>query len=108
MIIAIGTPIGCAQAPVKLEYRPSAGMTKPHQYASSLRFDVVPIQIKFEDKYNYTDFSTIDTGAWEIFLEYKDIFGNDYHTKYTKAGKNFFAGSFKGSRPPLEREPAEL
>jgi hypothetical protein len=41
MIIAIGTPIGCAQAPVKLEYRPSAGMTKPHQYASSLRFGVV-------------------------------------------------------------------
>ena len=70
--------------------------------------NVVPIQIKFEDKYNYTDFSTIDTGAWEIFLEYKDIFGNDYHTKYTKAGKNFFAGSFKGSRPPLETEPAEL
>ena len=62
---------------------------------------VVPVRIKFNEKYNNSDFQTIDTGAWEIFLEYKDIFGNDYYTKYTKAGENFFAGSFKGLRPPL-------
>lgn len=48
-------------------------------------------------------FSTIDTGAWEIYLEHRDIFGNDYHTKYTKAGENFFAGNFKGPRPGLDK-----
>jgi hypothetical protein len=65
--------------------------------------NVVPVQIKFYDKYNDSDFPTIDTGAWEIYLEYKDIFGNDYHTKYTKAGENFFAGNFKGPRPELDK-----
>lgn len=70
--------------------------------------NVVPVRIKFDDKYNSSDFSTIDTGAWEVFLEYKDIFGNDYHTKYTKSGKNFFAGSFKGPRPALDRSKLNL
>lgn len=41
MVFVAGTAIGCAQAPVKLHYRSDAGMTKPHQYSSSLRFGVV-------------------------------------------------------------------
>jgi hypothetical protein len=40
--------------------------------------NVVPVQIKFDDKYNDFDFSTIDTGAWEIYLQEQNqgILGN--------------------------------
>ncbi len=41
LVLLLGSGLGCAQAPVQLHYRTDAGMTKPHQYATSLRFGVV-------------------------------------------------------------------
>lgn len=66
---------------------------------------VIPIEIKFGDNYTDTDYTSFRSGLWEIFLEYQDIFGNVYHTKYMKAGNDFFSGCFKGIRPKLGEPP---
>ena len=43
---------------------------------------VIPIEIKFGGDYTETDYTSFQSGLWEIFLEYQDIFGNVYHTIY--------------------------
>ncbi len=59
------------------------------------------VRIGFDGTYNKSDFSGIVGSHWEIFLEYQDMFGNQYHTKYVKADDGFFSGISKGSRPEL-------
>lgn len=69
---------------------------------------IIPIKIKFDISFNETDYSNLEGSGWEIFLEYQDVFGNPYYTKYTKSGDDFFAGCFKGSRPKLGEPPRML
>lgn len=59
------------------------------------------VRIGFDGAYNKTDFPGIFGSQWEIFIEYQDMFGNEYHTKYVKSDDRFFSGISKGPRPKL-------
>lgn len=42
------------------------------------------IPVKFHDGFNRADFESSTNQGWEIWLEYRDVFGTVFHTRHTK------------------------
>jgi hypothetical protein len=42
------------------------------------------IPVTFRDDFNSSDFASATSSAWEIFIEYRDCFGNTFHTRHTQ------------------------
>jgi hypothetical protein len=76
------------------------------QYGSTAARIVVPVRIC--EEFNESDFYSITGKMWEIWLDYKDVFGGVFQTVHSKLLFDPNPSTFKWTTPPEGQQPKAI
>lgn len=62
--------------------------------------DPILVAIQLDDTFSTTDFASVEDKPWEVWLEYKDVFGAVFHTRHAKFPQDPWTVLGEGPIPP--------